>query len=230
MTRLLPFACALIAALPSLAAAQTRPIPPRPPAVRRVELGIGAGFASGVGLGERDATLRSNSVSASPFRLFATDTRLSSVALLEVRLGYHVTPRLTAEGALTIARPDLTSSLSDDVENAAAVEATTTLTEYVITGGALWRFSPDTRRRWTPFVSGGAGVARHVHEGRTLVENGVDVYAGGGLIYRLGSSRVTASRAGLRLDGTLHVFSGGVAEGQGASPRGVLSGSIFVTF
>lgn len=229
MTRLLPFACALIAALPSLAEAQTRR-PPRPPSVRRVELGAGAGIAGGVALGERDATLRSNSVSASPFRLFATDTRLSNVALLEVRLGYRVTPRLTAEGLFTFARPDLTSSLSADVENAAAVEATTRLTEYIVTGGALWRFSADTRRRWTPFVGGGAGVARHVHDGGTLAENGVDVYGGGGVIYRLGSSRAATSRTGLRLDGRLHVFSGGVAEGHGASPRGVLSGSMFVTF
>ena len=230
MTRLLLAACALSAVLPSLTEAQTRRTPPRPPAVRRVELGIGAGIAGGVGLGERDATLQGNSVSATPFRLFATDTRLSPVALLEVRLGYRVTPRLTAEGALTIGRPDLTSSLSDDVENAAAVEATTTLTEYVITGGAVWRFSPEARRRWTPFVSGGAGVARHVHDGRTLVENGVDVYGGGGLVYRFGSSPAATARTGLRLDGRLHVLSGGVAKGQGASPRGVLSGSIFVTF
>lgn len=224
MTRLLPFTWALIAALPSLAEAQARRAPARPPAAPRVELGVGAGIAGGVTLGERDATLRTNSVAANPFLLFSTDTRLAPSALVEVRLGYRVTPRLTIEGALGMARPDLTSSLSTDVENAAAVEATTTLTEFVVTGGALWRFSSNAQRRWTPFVSGGGGVARHVYDGRVLVESGVDGYAGGGLLYALGR------RAGLRLDGRVHVLRGGVAEGQGVRPRGALSGSIFIAF
>jgi hypothetical protein len=73
-------------------------------------------------------------------------------------------------------------------------------------------------------VSGGGGVARHVYDGNTLIESGVDGYAGGGLVYAL------SPRAGLRLDGRVHFLSGGVAEGQGVSPRGALSGGIFFTF
>ena len=106
----------------------------------------------------------------------------------------------------------------------ATTGATTTLTEYVITGGASWRFSTNPRRRWTPFASGGAGVVRHVHDGNALIESGVDAYAGGGLLYALGR------RTGLRLDGRVHVIRGGIAEGQGTLPRGALSGSIFVAF
>jgi hypothetical protein len=34
----------------------------------------------------------------------------------------------------------------------------------------------------------------------------------------------------VRLDARLHLLSGGVAEGAGVSPRGVLTGGIFVTF
>ena len=73
-------------------------------------------------------------------------------------------------------------------------------------------------------MSGGAGVARHVHDGQTLIESGVDGYAGGGILYAL------SPRVGLRLDGRVHFLNGGIAEGQGVSPRGALTGSIFVAF
>jgi len=221
VTRLLLFLAALLAVMPAPAAAQARRTAPRQP---RIEVGVGAGMFGGLSLGERDASLRSNSTTPSPFRLFATDTNLDPAAGLEVRLGYRTTPRLTVEGTLGVARPTLTSSLSADAEGAAPVEATTTLTEYVITGGALWKLSVNPRRRWTPFVSGGAGVARHVHDGQTLIESGVDGYAGGGILYPFNP------RVGLRVDGRVHFLNGGIAAGQGASPRGALSGSIFVAF
>jgi hypothetical protein len=224
MSRLLLIACALLGAMPVAASAQTRRPPARPPAGPRVEVGIGAGIAGGLTLGERDATLRANGVTAAPFRLFSSSTRLAPAPVLDVRLGYRVTPRLMVEGTLSVGRPELTSTLSGDAESAATVEATTRLTEYVITGGGVWRLSTNPRRRWTPFVSGGGGVARHVYDGRALIESGVDGYAGGGLLYAL------TRRTGLRLDGRVHVLSGGVAEGQGVSPRGALSGGIFVTF
>jgi hypothetical protein len=166
----------------------------------------------------------SNDTTGSPYRLFSSDTRVDPAPGLEVRLGYRLSRRLTIEGTLVLARPQLTSSLRNDAENAAAIDASSTLTEYVIDGGVLWRLSTNTRRRWTLFVDGGAGVARHVHEGRTLIESAWDSYAGGGLLYALGR------RSGLRVDGRLHVLNGGIAVARGASPRGVLSGSFFVAF
>jgi hypothetical protein len=221
---------ALVTVLPWPAAAQTRRAPAGPPAQRRLELGIGGGVAGGLALGAIDATLLSNNTSASPFRLFSADTRLAPSAVIEARLGYRATPRLTIEGIVTVGKPDLTTSLGADAENAAAVDATGTLIEYVVTGGATWRLWPSPRRQWTLFVSGGAGVARQVHQGQSLIENGFDGYVGGGLIYPLGSSRTGTSRTGLRLDGRVHLLSGGVAEGAGVSPRGALTGSVFVAF
>ena len=220
---------ALMAVDPAAASAQARRAPARPPRQPRVELGIGAGVAGGLTLGERDATLLSNNATGSPFLLFSSDTRLASSGFVEGRIGYRVSPRLTVEGLLTFARPELKASLSGDTESATAVEATETLTEYVITGGALWRFSANSRRL-TPFVSGGGGVVRHVHEGDVLIETAVDGYVGGGVIYPLGGRRATTPRAGLRVDGRVHMLSGGLAEGAGISPRVALSGSVFVTF
>ena len=220
MIRLLLVACAMLTIAPVAAYAQPR----RPAGPPSVEVGIGGGIMGGLSLGDRDATLSSTGTTGSPIRLFSTETSLGSAAVLDIRLGYQLTPRLMVEGLLSLGRPALTSSLANDVENAPAVEATTSLTEYVVTGGAAWRLSGNPRRRWIPFVSGGGGVARHVYEGRSLIESGVDVYAGGGILHAL------SARTGVRLDGRVHVLRDGIAEGQGASPRAALSGSIFVKF
>jgi hypothetical protein len=225
VTRAVLAACALIVLVPAAAGAQAgRQAPRRPVTPPRVEIGIGAGIAGGLNLGERDATLGSNNTNQTPFRLFATRTRVEPSPFVDVRLGYRLTPRLTVEGTLAFARPHLTSSLSEDVEDAAAVEATSALTEYLIDAGALWRLSASTRRRWSPFVSGGLGVARHVHDGKALIESGIGGYVGGGLLYSLGA------RSGLRVDGRVRFLNGGLAEGQGVLRRGTLSGSIFVAF
>jgi hypothetical protein len=207
--------CALLAVAPA-AFAQPR--------LPRVEVGVGGGIMGGLSLGERDATLTSTGTTSSPIRLFSTETSLGPAAVLDIRLGYQLTRRLMVEGLLSVGRPTLTTSLANDVENAPAVEATTSLTEYVVTGGAAWRLSMNPRRRWVPFVSGGGGVARHVYEGRALIESGVDVYAGGGILHAL------SARTGLRLDGRVHYLREGIADGQGVLPRAALSGSIFVKF
>jgi len=110
------------------ATAQSRGAPARPPAPRRVELGIGGGMAGGLSLGTRDAELLSNNTSGSPFRLFSTDARLAPAPIIEGRLGYRVTPRLTLEAAVTVGWPELTTSLSDDAESAPDVDATESLT------------------------------------------------------------------------------------------------------
>ena len=227
MTRPLLVLLALAVMAPP-AAAQSRPSTParpaRPPAQRRVELGIGGGVAGGLSLGSRDASLTSNNTSGSPFRLFSTDTTLAPCAVLEGRLGYRLTPRFTLDGTITIGRPELTTSLSADAESAPSVDATERVTEYVVTGGVSWRLTRNTRRGWVPFVSGGAGVARHVHDGQSLIESGVDTYFGGGVLRQL------SPRTGVRADGRLHLLRGGLAEGAGVTPRGALTGSIFVTF
>lgn len=216
--------CALLTVAPAAAFAQARRPVPQPATPPRVEVGIGGGIMGGLSLGDRDAMLSATGTTGSPIRLFSTETSLEPAAVLDIRLGYQLTPRLMVEGLLSVGRPTLTTSLANDVENAPAVEATTSLTEYVVTGGAAWRFSRNPRRRSIPFVSGGGGVARHVYEGRSLIESGVDVYAGGGILHAL------SARTGVRLDGRVHFLRDGIAQGQGASPRASLSGSIFVKF
>lgn len=225
MARMVPavvVACVLVPPAPALAQA-------RPSSSPRIEVGGGGGVIGGIDLGGREATLLSNDATGTPFRLFATDTRVRPAAHVEVRLGYRVSPRLTADARLTVSRPELRVSLSGDAENAAAVDATNNLTEYVLEGGAMWRLASDARRRWIPFVSGGAGVVRHVHDGRALVEDAAEGYAGGGALYTFGPSS-TVRRTGIRFDLRVQMLHGGLVEGAGVSSRVLASASAFVAF
>jgi hypothetical protein len=91
--------------------------------------------------------------------------------------------------------------------------------------------STAARRRWIPFVTGGAGLARHVHEGRVLVENGVSGYAGAGVLYGFGAPRPPAARrTGVRFDARLQFLQDGIATGAGVSPRVVATAGAFVAF
>ena len=75
-------------------------------------------------------------------------------------------------------------------------------------------------------------MARHVYDGRTLVETAVSGYAGAGTLYALGSTRAPAAsrRSGLRFDVRLHMMHDGIAEGAGLTSRVAATASLFVAF
>jgi len=201
------------------------------PSGPRFEVGGGGGALGPSALGDADADLRANGAQPSPYRLFSSETRLGPSALLEARVGYRITPRITAEARLTVGQPSLRSALSADVEGASFVVATVATTEYVLDGGVVMRLPEIAFGRWVPFISGGAGRTRSVYDRRVLIENGSDAYAGGGFIAALGSRRAgIAARTGLRVDVRLQVLNGGVAQDAGAVPRVVATGSVFVAF
>jgi hypothetical protein len=218
--------CALLALAVAPASGQTRGA-----GMRRLEVGGGAGVAGAASLGDRDANLLTNNSNGTPFRLFSTESRLEAAPFVEARLGYRLTSRLTAEGRLTVARPTLRVSLSADVENAASVDAEARLTEYVLEGGLQWRLAAGQRRRLIPFATGGAGLARHVHPQRALVEDGVSGYAGGGVLYVFGAGAPGAgTTTGLRVDARVQLLGGGLASAASPTARGAASASVFVAF
>jgi hypothetical protein len=217
----------LVLATAASASAQTRGTLVEP----RIEVGGGAGASGGLALGERDANLLGNNPGGTPFRWFSSESRLLPAPFVEGRLGYRLTPRLTTEARLTIARPVLRVSVSADAENAASVDADEALTEYALEGGVLWRLAGGARRRWIPFASGGAGVAVHVHERQSLAETAISGYAGAGALYVLGSRTAAARRStGIRFDARVQFLHGGLASDNGASRRAVASASVFVAF
>ena len=218
--------CLLLTLAPFEALAQVGP-DNRP--IRRLEVAAGAGMLGGATLDAIDASLRGNGTAPQSYRLFATESRWRPAGSIEGRVGVALTRRYGVEGTFAFSRPELQVSVRSDAEDAPPVDAAERLHQYLVDGALVvsldaWRFGS-----FLPVVSGGAGYARVLHEGLTLIENGQFVHAGVGVRRWLGASGPFRA-AGLRADARLLVFTGDIALDRGATPRAGLSGSLFVVF
>ncbi|HET9361899.1 MAG TPA: hypothetical protein VFO58_19235 [Vicinamibacterales bacterium] len=177
------------------------------PPIRRLEVSVGAGFLTGADLGQQPANERA--ASGSPYRLFDTETDLSSSLFFGLRLGFALTPRLSIEGAASLGQPELRTSISGDAEGAESLIAVEQMDQYTFDGGIVYRFGG--LRGLVPFVSAGAGYQRQRHEGETLIEGGGLFYAGGGVTHWLSVRKQgTVKAIGLRGDARLYFLSGGI--------------------
>lgn len=210
--------------------AQTKPpAPPRAPAGPRFEISVGAGFLGGGSLGDADADLRGRS--GAPFDFFNTSSRLAGSVPIEARLGFLVGPRSAIEVRGAWARPDLQTSVTGDVEGAPPITVAERVDLYSIDVGLFVAFKTARPRTLMPFVSGGAGYVGAVHEGLTLLENGVVYRGGGGFKYPLAVGRRGRLKGvGVRVDGALVVMTGGVTTGSGATRQVAGTGSLYMTF
>ena len=97
------------------------------------------------------------------------------------------------------ARPTLSTELSDDFESAPDVTATETLTRLVVNGSLLLHLTRLTFAggKGVPFVLGGGGYIRELHEKNEVVETGHEYHAGAGLHLWYGQGK---HRVGLRGD------------------------------
>jgi hypothetical protein len=217
---MLAMLCSTIFAL--TAEAQVPPPPPRQPTgptprAGSWEIGGGVAFVGGFDLGEAAAELTRNTTTGSdPFTLFVTDGRVGSVPGVHGRLAYYVSPNLALEGGVRFAQPVLSLDLSGDAEGAPDITAEETLNQYVFSGSALWHFGrPSPGTRAVPFIFGGAGYLRELHEGQELVETGIEYHAGAGVKFWFGNAR---RRLGLRGDAGMSLRDGGVDPDGGFRP------------
>lgn len=194
--------------------AQTRPAPKPPPSgptprAGSWEVSGGVALASGYNLDESAAELTRNTTTGQgPFTLFVTDSQVGAPTSLHGRLGYYFSPRLQVEAGFRFGQPVHTIEINGDAEGAPSLDAHQTLDQYVVDASLLWHFP---RRgpgppALLPFVFGGAGYLRELHEGQELVETGATYHAGAGLKYWFGSAR---RRFGLRGDGGVQFRQGG---------------------
>jgi hypothetical protein len=226
VTRLLAIAITLAATLP--ASAQTAD----PPRAGRVEVDAGGGWLGGARLGAVDANLRAATIAPSAFRLFSVDSRAAAAPTFHLRAGYALTRRFGLEGGLTLSHPELRASITDDAEAAPPITIAERIDQYGVDAGLVVMIRElALGARTLPFVSGGAGYLRQLHEGQTVVEEGHFVHAGGGVKHWLvARDRGFISGAGLRVDGRLYLMSGGLAFEDRPRPHGAISGSVFVVF
>jgi hypothetical protein len=193
----------------------------------RIEVSAGAAWMGGQAFGSADANETTPTNSA--FRLFSTSSELGSAPAFDARVGVRVAGTLVVEADASYARPELRITTSNDVESAAGVTAVERLQQFTIGGGATW-YAP-TSRRVAPFVSGGGGYLRQLHDRALLVQTGRYYQFGGGAVYLFASRPDQRMKAtGIRLDVRAIVFKDGVAFDGGSHIAPTLAGSFFVRF
>jgi hypothetical protein len=228
VTALARFALFLaVACVPSAAAAQIYPRNPAPHG-GSIEVGGGVTFVPGFEMGSRPADLTTSSPTTR-FDLFTTDSRVGDFIGVSARVGYYLSRSFSIEGSVRYARPELSVDLSGDAESAADVTATEIASHYVFGGSVLFdlRGASFAGGRGVPFVSGGAGYLRELHEGNLLVETGIEYHATAGLKYWFGSGD---NRFGLRVEGGMSAREDGFDNEDGRRVQPLVAAGLSYVF
>lgn len=179
------------------------------PRAGSVELGGGVLWAQGYDLGGTPAELTRNpTTGSSPLRLFDSTSRLDAASGLVARLGVYLSRSVSLEGGFQYSKPVLGVRVSGDFEGADAATISESISRYVFDGAVVVHLVPLSFAggRGMPFVTGGAGYVRELHEGNELVETGQQYHAGAGVKLWFGERR---RRFGIRGDVGFAVREGG---------------------
>jgi hypothetical protein len=224
MSRTVAIALAALAAAAAPALAQ-----PADPAASRFEVGIGALWIGRAPLGDKAAT--ETTATGAAATLFTTSSELANAGGITARAGVRITRALRLEGNASYSRPELRIALGADTEGAAPTTAVESVEQYLIGGDVLWFLPSQRRPRIQPFVLGGLGYLRQLHEAATLVETGHYYDVGGGVSFLLATGRhLHTNGAGVRVDARAVVRSRGVAFDGGSRTSPAVGVSAFVRF
>lgn len=224
----LALACAL--AWPGIASAQGAR---RPSAARGdggVEISGGVTFMGRMDLGARDAEeTRNINTGTGPFALFASRSAVAAAPAADLRAGVRLSNAISVEGGLQYARPTLTTRLSGDAEQAPGLTAEESLTRYLATASLVVRLTGLTFAggRGEPFVSGGGGYIRELHERNEVMETGREYHAAGGVKLWMGGRR---RRVGVRLEAGASMRSGGIDFGTARRTIGSAGAALVYRF
>ena len=203
----------------------------RAPAPGRIEVSGGGGWFGGGTLGQRDANLRANSATSSPYRLFTTDSRFAAAPVVEARVAVALSRRLGIEGRFGYSRPELQTTIASDAEQGNAITAVERMNQYMIDGSVVVAIGGFRLGDVVPFVTAGGGYMRQIHEGQTLIDEGHSYHVGGGIRRRLFThDRGFVKSAGVRGDVRVYLLSDGAAFDTDTHSRVAASGSFFVGF
>jgi hypothetical protein len=138
------------------------------------------------------------------------ESRFSSVTAPELRVGIAVTRGIALEGGFTVSHPRIGFSIANDPESAAQDLPGEQLQQYVFDAGVNWQLPINAGRKAAPFVAGGIGFLRQLHEDRMLAETGRIYYAGGGARYWLRGGIGSTRPIGVRAEGRLNMRTQGI--------------------
>jgi len=153
----------------------------------RLDVTISGARWQGYGLDAGHASITGpQTPTGSPVTLFDTDAAIRPGPGAELRLGWRVFRGIYAEATGGLGVNAIEARVSGDIEQAPAITLSSTLTQITIEGGALIEVAtlPLLAGNLVPFVDGGGGYLRQVHEDRLLIETGRTMYVGAGVKWR----------------------------------------------
>jgi hypothetical protein len=174
----------------------------------RFDAGLAVRVTGSIPLSSVDAVERTTG--GTTRTVFSSDTSIQSSAGAAGWFSVRVTRAIDAELAVTVGSFGLVTTISGDIEGAPDTAAREDVRQFTFEGGIAAHPPRWRRRQWMPFIDGGIGHVRQLHEGRVLVDTGSLLYAGGGARYML-KSRPGALNLGLRADLRATFFKDGVA-------------------
>jgi hypothetical protein len=209
---------------PGSAAAQTTPAP------GRLEIATGGLWMGHRALG--DTSANETTGTGTSLKIFTASTDLGAAGGVEGRVAVRVWRSLSAEVDASYAKPVLTITIGNDIENAPAVTALETVQQLTVGAGVAWALPRRlATSRLAPFAMAGGGYLRQVHEGGTLVETGRFYQFGGGVKYLLfARPRGTLKAIGARVDARAILRSRGVAFDDKAHAAPAVGAAAFVRF
>jgi hypothetical protein len=219
---------AVIVCAAGVPAAEAQQVPAAGPG--RIEASIGGLWIGRQPLGSADAN--ETTPTGGALKIFTTSSELATIVGLEGRVAVRLRPSLEAEVQGSYGAPQLKVAISGDSEAAAAVTAVENVQQFTIGGGVVW-YVPS---RWwgsrlVPFVTGGVGQLRQMHQDRVRLDTGRYLQVGGGVkAFFFSRPRGFVNALGARVDLRALVRTDGVAfddRGHASPSVGV---SAFVRF
>jgi hypothetical protein len=172
------------------------------------EIGGGIVWTGGFTGPTSTAELTRNGELTGGYDLFSAAGEVNSRAGVSAKVGIFVSRTIVVEGGFRFLKPTVSYRLSGDAEQAPDTSAEESLSRYVFTGSLvlhLRRMSPGVSM--VPFIAGGAGYIRDLHDGNELMETGTEFHGLVGLKYWFNST--APRRFGIRGEAGVSMTDGG---------------------
>lgn len=178
----------------------------------RLVLEGGVVWSGSYAIGDRNIELRGNGPGSTPapYTWLSTSSEIGSAASAIARVGFTLSPSIALEGGGVFGMPRLGFSIRGDAESTQQELEGEQLRQYLFDGALVWQLPIGMGKRARPFVIGGAGYLRQLHQERTLVETGQIYYAGVGVRYWLRGGIGRVRSLGLRGDLRANFRRGGI--------------------
>jgi len=202
---------ALVLLLPLAVHAQSNEAPA--PQAHHLQIITGLLWVGGTTLGAGDATLRTNATGTTPapFTLFNAVTEMRAAPGFEGRVGFAITPTWSIEAGGSYATPEMLTTISRDSERSGTVLVSEQTEQFGFDVGVLWRTPIHVGGRLRPYLTGGAGYLRELHQDRALLETGRRYFVGGGGEYWLRGGHGPGKTFGVRAELRSAWRTGGIA-------------------